>query len=91
MGTSERAALVATRIATRPDNTGRRTFGSYRAEVFASGLAVLLMIGVAVYIGVEAVSRIGTDAEVASGTMLVVGSIGLVLSLIPISEPPRPY
>jgi cobalt-zinc-cadmium efflux system protein len=39
------AALVATRIATRPDNTGRRTFGSYRAEVFASGLAVLLMIG----------------------------------------------
>ena len=30
------AALVATRIATRPDNTGRRTFGSYRAEVFAS-------------------------------------------------------
>ena len=44
------AALVATRIATRPDRTGRRTFGSYRAEVFASGLAVLLMLGVAVYI-----------------------------------------
>ena len=41
------AALVATRIATRPDTTGRRTFGSYRAEVFASGLAVLLMLGVA--------------------------------------------
>ena len=37
------AALVATRIATRPDTTGRRTYGSYRAEVFASGLAVLLM------------------------------------------------
>ena len=44
------AALVATRIATRPDSTGRRTFGSYRAEVFASGLAVLLMLGVSVYI-----------------------------------------
>ena len=76
------AALVATRIATRPDSTGRRTFGSYRAEVFASGLAVLLMIGVALYIGVEAVSRIGTEAEVASGTMLVVGTIGLVINVI---------
>lgn len=42
------AALVAIRLATRPDTTGRRTFGSYRAEVFASGLAVLLMIGVGV-------------------------------------------
>ena len=44
------AALVATRIATRPDTTGRRTYGSYRAEVFASLLAVLLMLGVAVYV-----------------------------------------
>ena len=56
------AALVATRIATRPDNTGRRTFGSYRAEVFASGLAVLLMLGVSVYIAVEASGRIGETA-----------------------------
>src|SRR6476661_7183054 len=44
------AALVATRIATRKDTSGRRTFGSYRAEVFASGLAVLLMVAVAVSI-----------------------------------------
>jgi cobalt-zinc-cadmium efflux system protein len=49
------AALVATRIAARPDSTGRRTYGSFRAEVFASGLAVLLMLGVAAYIAVEAV------------------------------------
>ncbi len=31
------AALIATRIAARKDRTGRRTYGSYRAEVFASG------------------------------------------------------
>ncbi len=37
------AALAATRIAGRIDKTGRRTYGSYRAEVFASLLAVLLM------------------------------------------------
>ncbi len=76
------AALVATRIATRPDPTGRRTFGSYRAEVFASGFAVLLMLGVAVYIVVEALGRIGADAEVASGTMLLVGGIGLAVNLV---------
>jgi cobalt-zinc-cadmium efflux system protein len=75
------AALVATRIATRADTTGRRTFGSYRAEVFASGLAVLLMLGVSVYIAVEALGRIGASPEIASGTMLVVGGIGLVINV----------
>jgi cobalt-zinc-cadmium efflux system protein len=76
------AALVATRIATRADATGRRTFGSYRAEVFASGLAVLLMLGVAVYIVIEAVARIGSSPEVASGTMLVVGMLGLAVNVV---------
>jgi cobalt-zinc-cadmium efflux system protein len=76
------AALVATRIATRPDSTGRRTFGSYRAEVFASGLAVLLMLGVSVFIVVEAVGRIGGAPEVAGGTMLVVGGLGLVVNIV---------
>ncbi len=75
------AALVATRIATRKDTTGRRTYGSYRAEVFASGLAVLLMIGVGVYIGVEAIGRIGAPAAVASTPMLVVGLIALVVNV----------
>ncbi len=76
------AALVATRIAARPDSTGRRTYGSFRAEVFASGLAVLLMLGVAAYIAVETVQRIGEAAHVATGPMLVVGAIGLVINVI---------
>jgi cobalt-zinc-cadmium efflux system protein len=76
------AALVATRLATRKDTTGRRTFGSYRAEVFASGLAVLLMIGVGVYIAVEAFARAGTSPELASGAMLAVGVLGLVVNVI---------
>lgn len=76
------AALVATRIAGRTDTTGRRTFGSYRAEVFASGLAVLLMITVGVYIAVEAIGRIGNTPELASGVMMTVGVIGLVVNLV---------
>ncbi|MEU8325182.1 cation diffusion facilitator family transporter [Nonomuraea sp. NPDC048881] len=76
------AALVATRIAARPDTTGRRSYGSYRAEVFASLLAVVLMLGVAVYVVAEAIGRIGGPAEVSSGPMLVVGALGLVVNLI---------
>lgn len=76
------AALVATRLATRKDTTGRRTFGSYRAEVFASGLAVLLMIGVGVYIAIEAVGRIGSAPELASGVMMIVGILGLMVNVI---------
>lgn len=76
------AALVATRIATREDKTGRRTYGSYRAEVFASLLAVLLMLGAATFVVVEAVRRIGSAAEVAAGPMLVVGALGLVINVV---------
>ncbi len=76
------AALVATKIATREDSTGRRTYGSYRAEVFASGLAVLMMLGVAVYVVVEAIGRIGAEPDVATGPMLIVGFLGLVVNLI---------
>lgn len=76
------AALVATKIATRADSTGRRTYGSYRAEVFASGLAVLMMLGVAAYVVLEAIARMGEDVEVQTGPMLVVGGLGLLVNLV---------
>ncbi|MBU4336658.1 MAG: cation diffusion facilitator family transporter [Actinobacteria bacterium] len=75
------ASLVATRIATRPDRSGRRTYGSYRAEVFASGLTVLIMLGVGIYVLLEGISRIGEAPEVTSGAMLVVGFLGLVINV----------
>ncbi|HEY9493568.1 MAG TPA: cation diffusion facilitator family transporter [Intrasporangium sp.] len=75
------AALVATTVATRPDSTGRRTYGSYRAEILASGLAVLLMLGVASYVVVAAIGRIGDPVEVQTGPMLIVGAIGLAVNL----------
>ncbi|MEG9227308.1 cation diffusion facilitator family transporter [Aeromicrobium sp. Sec7.5] len=76
------AALAATKIATRKDTTGRRTFGSYRAEVFASGLTVLIMLGVSVYVVIEAISRIGSDPEVSSTPMIVVGGLGLLVNIV---------
>ncbi|MDT0186123.1 cation diffusion facilitator family transporter [Microbacterium sp. ARD31] len=76
------AALAATRIATRPDTTGRRTYGSYRAEVFASGFTVLVMLGTAFYVALEAVRRAGRDVEPATTPMLVVGALGLLVNLV---------
>ena len=76
------AALAATKIATRPDKTGRRTFGSYRVEVFASGLTVLLMLGVAAYVVIEAIGRIGGSPMVQSGPMIIVGGLGLLVNII---------
>jgi cobalt-zinc-cadmium efflux system protein len=76
------ASLVATRMAGRPDGSGRRTYGRYRAEVFAAGFAVLLMVGVGAFIVFESMSRIGGDPEVSSTPMVVVGIIGLVVNAV---------
>lgn len=78
------AALAATKIATRPDRSGRRTYGSYRAEIFASGLTVLIMLGVSAYVVIEALGRLGEDVEVEAGPVLVVGAIGLLINVVSI-------
>ncbi|RYB89076.1 cation transporter [Nocardioides glacieisoli] len=78
------AALTATKIATRPDRSGRRSYGSYRAEIFASGFTVLIMLGVSAYVVIEAISRLGEDIEIQTGPVLVVGVVGLVINVISI-------
>lgn len=76
------AALGATILAVRPDHSGRRTFGSYRLEVFASLLAVLIMLGVAIFVVIGGIGRIGREVHIDTGPMLVVGVLGLVVNLI---------
>ncbi|MGO1354791.1 MAG: cation diffusion facilitator family transporter, partial [Brachybacterium tyrofermentans] len=76
------AALGATILAARPDLSGRRTFGNYRLEVFASLLAVLIMLGVAVFVVIGGIGRIGREVEIDTGPMLVVGVLGLLVNLI---------
>lgn len=78
------AALAATRIATRPDKSGQRTYGRYRAEVFAAGFAVLLMIGVGVGVVAGAVTRIGSEPHIQTGPMLVIGIVGLAVNIVSI-------
>ena len=78
------AALAATKIAGRPDRSGRRSYGSYRAEIFASGLTVLIMLGVSAYVVIEALGRLGQSVEVEAGPVMVVGVLGLLINVVSI-------
>ncbi len=74
-------ALTAVHLAQRPPR-GRRTFGWQRAEILAAVANGLLLLGVAGYVLVEAVRRIGDPPEIASGLVLVVGAVGLAVNLV---------
>ncbi|MPQ98333.1 cation diffusion facilitator family transporter [Modestobacter sp. I12A-02628] len=74
-------ALGAVSLAQRPA-AGRRTFGWQRLEVLSAVANGLLLLGVAVYVLVEAVGRIGDPPDIASGLMLWVAVAGLVVNLV---------
>ncbi|MEZ5178369.1 MAG: cation diffusion facilitator family transporter [Acidimicrobiales bacterium] len=75
-------ALAAIQLATRGSARSHRTFGLYRLEILAALANAVLLVGVAVYVLVEAVRRIGDPAEVIAGPMLVVAVLGLVANLV---------
>jgi cation diffusion facilitator family transporter len=70
-------ALVATTLAQRPPNT-RRTFGWQRLEILAAAVNALLLLGVAGFVLVEGVRRLGDAPEVEAAPMLAVAVVGLV-------------
>ncbi|MGY1823891.1 cation diffusion facilitator family transporter [Geodermatophilus sp. SYSU D00079] len=73
-------ALGAVTLAQRPPR-GRRTFGWQRVEILAAVANGLLLAGVAVYVLVEAVRRIGDPPDIGSGVMLAVAAVGLAVNL----------
>lgn len=74
-------ALVATVVAARPASD-RQTYGYRRAEVLAALANGLLLVGVAVWVAVEAIPRLfGDGSQVEPTTMLVVGVIGGLCNL----------
>jgi cobalt-zinc-cadmium efflux system protein len=78
-------ALAAIQLASghaRRADAGQHTFGLYRLEILAAFVNALLLFGVAVYVLVEAVRRLGGDPEVHSVPMLVVATLGLVVNLV---------
>src|SRR3954463_8815629 len=73
-------ALGAVTLAQRPAR-GRRTFGWQRIEVLAAVANGLLLLGVGVYVVVEAVHRISAPPGIQSGLMLGVAALGLAVNL----------
>ena len=69
-------SLLAIRFAARPATAGR-TFGYYRVEILAAVCNAVLLFGAAVVIVVEAVSRLVTPPDVASGIMIAFGILAL--------------
>jgi cobalt-zinc-cadmium efflux system protein len=75
-------ALAAIQLASRASAHPHRTFGLYRVEILAALANAVLLVGVATYVLVEAIRRIGDPPDVLAGPMLVVASLGLIANLI---------
>ncbi len=75
-------ALAAIHLAERGSRRSHRTFGLYRLEILAALANAVLLLGVAVYVLIEAVRRFADPADVLSGWMLAVAIAGLVANLV---------
>lgn len=76
-------ALLAARLMGRAA-TSRRTWGLLRAEVIAASAQAAILLGVGLFVVVEAVQRFAEPAEIASVELLVFGIVGLVANIIAI-------
>jgi cobalt-zinc-cadmium efflux system protein len=75
-------ALAAIAVASRSRQERSRTYGLYRLEVLAALVNAILLVGVAVYVLVEAITRIGDDPDVPGVPVLVMGCVGLAVNLV---------
>ena len=73
-------ALVAVWLAGRP-STPERSFGYQRAEVLAALVNGLILVGLAIWIFVEAYGRLTDPPDVLGGWMLAVALVGLAGNL----------
>lgn len=73
-------ALAAIWLAGRPP-TPQHSFGYQRAEILAALTNGLALIGISVWILIEAGSRLGDPPEVLGGPMLAVAACGLVVNV----------
>ena len=74
-------SLFALFIARRPP-TAEKSFGYYRLEILAALFNGALLIGVTVWIVVEALSRLHQPPAIRSGLMLAVATLGLAANLV---------
>jgi cobalt-zinc-cadmium efflux system protein len=74
-------SLFALRVARRAP-TPEKTFGYYRLEILAALLNGTLLIGLTVWIVVEAAGRLRSPLAIRPAPMLVVAAVGLLANLV---------
>ena len=83
LGMALAAIQLASRFERRTSATrSHHTFGLYRLEILAAFVNSLLLFGVAIWVLIEAIRRIGAEPEVLGGPMLVVAVLGLMANLV---------
>lgn len=77
--------LTAVMLSRRGSSSPRRTYGWHRAEVFTAVANAALLIGVAAFIGYEAVRRLGDAPTIPGAPMVVVALAGLATNTVVMS------
>ncbi|ODU02248.1 MAG: cation transporter [Pseudonocardia sp. SCN 72-86] len=75
-------ALAAITAARRSAASDSRTFGLHRAEVLAALANALLLVGVAVWVIVEAVQRFASPPEIPGVPLILTAAAGLAANLV---------
>jgi cobalt-zinc-cadmium efflux system protein len=75
-------ALAAIHVANRPSARTDRTFGLYRLEILAALANAVLLLGVGVYVLVEAIVRLRNPESIEGGLMLALAVLGLIVNVI---------
>lgn len=82
LGMALAAIQLADRFERRSVDSSAHTFGLYRLEILAAFVNALLLVGVAVWVLVEAAQRLSDQPEVLSTPMLIIAVLGLVANLV---------
>ena len=72
-------SYIAT-ILTKKKETTSKTFGYKRAEILAAFINALTLIIVAILLGIEAVKRFSDPEEIASGWVIILAALSIVLN-----------
>ena len=75
-------ALAAVQLASRGAHRSHRTFGLYRLEILAALANAVLLLAVAAYVLVEAVTRLDGAPDIPAGTVIAVAAGGLAANLV---------
>lgn len=85
LGMALAAIQLASRHAAQKSDAGtssQHTFGLYRLEILAAFVNALLLFGVAIYVLIEAVRRVGNEPEVLGVPMLIVAGLGFAVNIV---------